>query len=92
MNVEEKIAVLNAFLNGVITMGHAVAGLFFLRFWKKTRDRLFVMFGVAFWILGLIQTAIVFVGEPGEEHYLYWMRFAAYLLILAAIVDKNFRK
>jgi hypothetical protein len=88
----EQLEVLNAFLGGVITMGHATAGLFFLRFWTKTRDRLFVMFAAAFWLLGIIRVAITFTGEPGEEHVYYWFRLAAYLVILAAIVDKNLKK
>jgi hypothetical protein len=80
---------INAFLNGVIVMGHASAGLFFLRFWRKTHDRLFLMFAIAFWLLGVIRIAMVALGQPGEDHYLYWFRLAAYLLILVAIIDKN---
>ena len=91
MNVE-KLEILNAFVNGMITMGHATAGLFFLRFWKQCRDRLFLLFALAFWLLGIIQVMIAFVGHLGEEHYLYWFRLVAYLIILAAIVDKNLRK
>src|SRR5262245_60048104 len=29
------------------------AGLFFFRFWRDTRDRLFLLFGTAFWLLSL---------------------------------------
>ena len=39
---------LNDFLLGMIVMACDAAGLFFLRFWKKTHDRLFAMFAVAF--------------------------------------------
>jgi len=85
MNADE----VNAFLNGIIVMGHASAGLFFLRFWHKTHDRLFSMFAIAFWLLGVIRIAMVVLGQPGEDHFLYWLRFVAYLLILIAIVDKN---
>jgi hypothetical protein len=88
----EQTEILNAFFNGMITMGHATAGLFFLRFWKQSRDRLFFLFAIAFWLLGLIRVFIAFVGEVGEEQYLYWFRLAAYLIILAAIVDKNVRR
>ena len=31
----------------------ATAGLFFLRFWRKTRDRLFAIFACAFWLMGV---------------------------------------
>jgi hypothetical protein len=30
------------FLSGAVTMGFVIAGLFFLRFWKRTRERLFI--------------------------------------------------
>jgi hypothetical protein len=80
----------NAFLNGIIVMGHGGAGLFFLRFWRKTMDRLFLMFAVSFWLLGIIRVVMAILGQSGEDsHYLYWFRFVAYLVILIAIVDKN---
>jgi hypothetical protein len=88
----DQLEILNAFLNGVITMGHATAGLFFLRFWTKTRDRLFAMFALAFWILGALRIVIAFSGQPTEEHYVYWLRLIAYLAILAAIIDKNLKR
>jgi hypothetical protein len=78
------------FLMGVVAMGHFVAGLFFLRFWRTTRERLFVMFAIAFWVLGAIRLAMIWINDPIEHnHYLYWLRFVAYVLILLAIVDKN---
>jgi hypothetical protein len=80
---------LNDFLRGATAMGHAIAGLFFLRFYVRSRDRLFLMFSAAFFLLGGIRLAMVFVADPREHHFLYWVRFLAYLLILAAIVDKN---
>jgi hypothetical protein len=80
---------LNAFLNGMIVLGHGSAGLFFLRFWRKTHDRLFLMFAIAFWLLGIIRIAMAMLGQAGEDHFLYWFRLAAYLLILVAIADKN---
>ena len=79
---------INSFVMGVIAMGCWVAGLFFLRFWRETRDRLFVIFASAFWLLGLTRLSLIFVrGE--EHHYIYWVRLAAFVLILVAIVDKN---
>ena len=38
------------FLHGAIAMGFAVAGLYFLRFWRDTGDRLFAFFAAAFWV------------------------------------------
>ena len=79
----------NIFLRGSIAMGHAVAGLFFLRYYVRSRDTFFLMFSIAFFALGSIRVAMVFLADPMEQHYLYWVRFFGHLLILAAIVIKN---
>lgn len=77
-------------ISGAILMGYAVAGLFFLRFWRETRDRLFLIFAVAFWILGLQRLALVLTRDMVETQTgLYLIRLFAFLLILGAIVDKN---
>jgi hypothetical protein len=87
----EHLQLVNSFLNGMIFFGHATAGLFFFRFWARTRDRLFVLFAVAFWVLALTRAAMLALDLLNEDHFLYWFRFAAYLLILAAVIDKNLR-
>jgi uncharacterized membrane protein HdeD (DUF308 family) len=88
----ELLERIDVFLNGVITMGHATAGLFFLRFWTKTHDRLFIMFALAFLLLGVIRVSITFFPAGEDEHYYYWFRLVAFLAILAAIVDKNWKR
>jgi hypothetical protein len=84
------------FISGGVAFGYLMAGVFFLRFWRRTHDRLFVMFALAFWLLGIVRFAIVATsvttGEVHEDHFLYWFRLIAYLLILAGILDKNLRK
>jgi hypothetical protein len=77
---------------GAIVMGYAVCGLFFLRFWRRTGDRLFLVFALAFWMLGLQRLAFAFT-EPVEESRtgFYLIRLFAFLLILWAIVEKNKR-
>ena len=78
------------FLSGAITMGFIVAGLFFLRFWKRTHDGLFIAFALAFWLLGLGQALLSFSDIPVEERsWLYLLRLAAFLLILVSIWRKN---
>jgi hypothetical protein len=75
---------------GAIAMGYAVAGLFFLRFWRKTRDRLFAFFALALFVLAVNRVGSVLLGaQSGGAEPVYWVRFAAFALILAAIVDKN---
>jgi hypothetical protein len=77
-------------VSGAIAMGYAVAGLFFLRFWRETGDRLFLIFSVAFWLLGAQRLALGLHGQTDENHTgLYLVRLFAFLLILAAILDKN---
>jgi hypothetical protein len=83
-------AVILLLVSGAIAMGYAVAGLFFLRFWRETHDRLFLIFAGAFWVLGLQRLALVFSRDMIEDHTgLYLVRLLAFLLILGAIVDKN---
>jgi len=81
------------FLAGMITCGYAVAGLFFLRFWKRTGDGLFVAFGLAFWLLGIHQATLTFTSAPVEERSgLYLIRLLAFSLIIISIWLKNRRK
>jgi uncharacterized membrane protein YeiB len=77
-------------VSGAILMGYAVCALFFLRFWRQTHDRLFLVFALAFGLLGIQRLALVLT-EPVEEWRtgLYVVRLLAFLLILGAIVDKN---
>jgi hypothetical protein len=80
-------------LRGAIAMGLAVAGLFFLRFWKETRDRLFGLFAAAFFILALNRVLLSLLQEARETSLLpYCLRLLAFVIILAAIVDKNTRR
>jgi hypothetical protein len=83
---------LQPFLSGLVTMGFLVAALFFLKFWKRTGDGLFVAFAVAFSLLGLNQALITLTDIPVEERSpLYLLRLAAFLLIIASIWRKNRR-
>lgn len=81
---------MHQFLLGAICMAFALAGLFFLRFWRDTRDRLFLLFSLAFFILAVNRIGF-FVTEQHDVKgdWLYGVRLMAYLLILIAIVDKN---
>ncbi len=81
---------LSNFLSGAITMGFLFGGLFFLRFWRETKDQLFLTFAVAFWLLGIVQ-AMLALGptEPEERSWLYVLRLIAFLLIAGSIIRKN---
>ena len=78
------------YLSGAVTLGYVVAMLFFLRFWKRTADRLFLAFGIAFALLALNQALAQWLGAADERvGYTYLLRVLGFLLILVAIVDKN---
>jgi hypothetical protein len=77
-------------LSGAIIMGCFVAGLFFLRFWRRTRDRLFAMFAAAFWMMAVNRIVLASLNEESEFRTpVYVVRLLAFVLILVAIIDKN---
>jgi uncharacterized membrane protein len=81
---------LSALVSGMLVTGYAVAGLFFLRFWRETRDRLFGIFSAAFFLLSAQRIALAVSANPnGDQVLLYGIRLLAFVLILVAIVDKN---
>ena len=83
---------LKAVVSGAMVMAYLTAGLFFFRFWRETRDRLFLAFGTAFSLLAAQRAALsllVQADAEGAAVWLYALRLLAFLLILAAIIDKN---
>jgi membrane-associated PAP2 superfamily phosphatase len=81
---------LAAFSGGVIAAGYAVAAVFFLRFFGRTRDWLFVAFAVAFLLMALNQTLQVVLDIPREDQSpIFLLRLSAFLLIIAAVLRKN---
>lgn len=78
------------FLLGVIVATSLTAGAFFLRFWRQTRDQLFLAFSAAFIIEGLNRMVFLFIDRPHEgSPAIYVVRLLAFLLIVLAIVRKN---
>jgi membrane-associated PAP2 superfamily phosphatase len=78
------------FLSGAVALGFIVCALFFLRFWRRTREQLFMAFAIAFALLGIGQTILALANIPTEERgSLYLIRLAAFALILIAIYRKN---
>ena len=81
---------MNLFLLGATVMAAAVAGLFFLRLWRESRDRLYAYFACAFWLEAIARGLRVFTEKPNEaDPMLVLVRIAAYGLIVVAIIDKN---
>ena len=78
------------FLSGAVAFGVLVCGLFFLRYWHRSRDGLFLAFALAFALLGLGQSILALADIPTEERgAIYLFRLTAFLLILFAIYRKN---
>jgi len=84
--------IFQGFLLGAIAAMSLTAGAFFLKFWRRTRDILFLAFATAFIIEGFNRIGVLLLERPNEGHPLiYMVRFLAFLLILAAIINKNRR-
>lgn len=78
------------FLSGAAAFGFFACALFFLRFWRRTKEQLFLAFSISFVLLGIGQTVIALAQMPTEEKgSLYLIRLLAFLVILVAIYRKN---
>ena len=78
------------FMTGAVTFGFLVCALFFLRFWSRTRDQLFMAFAVAFALLGLGQGILALANIPTEESgSVYLVRLTAFAVIIFAVARKN---
>ena len=82
--------IMAAFTAGALTLGWLAIGVFFLKFWRRTGDGLFLAFAVAFALLATNQAVPVLFGVPSENQgYIYLLRLAAFLLIILAVLRKN---
>lgn len=72
-------------------MACVIAGVFFLRYWKITRERLFAYFAAAFAMLAVNYLALAAAVDSAFEarHLVYIIRLAAFVVIIVGIVDKN---
>jgi hypothetical protein len=77
---------------GAIAMACFTASLFFLRFWKETKDRFFLFFSISFVAEGTVRVVQVLVDHDNEQApYIYLIRLFGFSVILYAIFDKNRR-
>ncbi|NJM92003.1 MAG: hypothetical protein HC861_04580 [Rhodospirillaceae bacterium] len=80
----------NAVLQGAVGMASGVAALFFLRFWRQTRDSFFLFFAAAFAIDALARFVLGFAELSEETQPLvYGARLITFGLIIIAIIRKN---
>lgn len=78
------------FLSGALMMGCFVAAAFFWRYWRRTGDPFFLLFTLAWALLGAERLGLAIRNAPEEPAFgMYFVRLAAFLLIIIAIVSKN---
>jgi len=81
---------MNRFLFGMLAACSAAIALFFLKFLRESRDRLYGFFSAAFAVLTVDWlTRAVLSPRHESQHYLFLIRLLAFLLIIAGIVAKN---
>lgn len=80
------------FFHGMITMGFLVAALFFLRFWQKSRDGLFIAFSAAFVLFALNQLFLAVQADPfSARSWPFFLSLAGFGLLIFAILRKNLK-
>lgn len=85
--------VADTFLLGFIAGAAFAASLFFIRFWKDTRDSLFLAFAAFFGLMAINQVMLLNLARPNEgSPSLYLVRLASILIVIAAILKKNSAK
>jgi len=82
--------ILDTFLLGVVCASSLIAALFFLRFWRHTRDSLFIAFTVFFATEGINEAYVASLAHPNLGSFVVTLvRLLAVLGILGAILRKN---
>ena len=83
---------LHHFLSGGVFVACLAIALLFLRLHRKSPDRLFIYFSIAFAALAVERVLLAVVSRSTEySYYVYLVRLIAYAFIIVAIVDKNRR-
>ena len=72
-------------------MGSVVGGMFFFRFWLRSKERLFLIFALSFWTLGLERVILLLTASSDYQVHVYLLRLLASAMILYAVWDKNRR-
>ena len=80
------------FLSGAVAMGYAMVGLFFLRIWGRTADRLHLAFALAFDLLAINQAITTWIGDDERVAYGYLLRVIAFSMIIIALLGRSFSR
>lgn len=83
---------IDSFFAGAAVISLLVIVFFFLKFWRRIRDQLFLYFAAAFLILMIERIVRAFTPLEVEwAPFVFSIRLAAFLCIIWAVVDKNRR-
>lgn len=85
------------FFAGMFVSAFAASGLFFLKFWKISRDPFFLHFVIFCWIMCLERVTAVVLEITQQSLsansetliWVYLIRLLAFAVILSAILKKN---
>lgn len=84
---------MSEFLQGATALASLAVAVFFLRYWRETGDRLLAVFSVAFAVFALNRLLLAVLDEESEARtWVYLLRAATFLMIAAAVADKNYRR
>jgi hypothetical protein len=80
----------NVMFLGMIAMACLIVGLFFVRFWYRSRDRFFLLFAASFFVEAINRAGLALSRQPDDgAPLLYVIRLVSFLMIALAILDKN---
>lgn len=83
---------MNELLLGATAMGALCIALFFLRFWRESRDSFHLLFAASFVMLAVQRVLLAALDDTTEAFPAsYLLRLAAYILIIVAVVRRNVR-
>lgn len=81
--------ILITYLYGVTSMGSFVIALFFLRYYRMTKDELFIWFSLAFFAFAANWSVLAISWEPEATHLIYILRLVGFALLATGILRKN---
>jgi Family of unknown function (DUF5985) len=77
-------------LLGAVAMASFTISLFFIRFWRLTRDTFFLFFAAAFFVEGAERLlAGVIPHSDAQEPVFYGLRLLSFMIIMYAVISKN---
>jgi len=84
------IETMSSALMSMVATTAFVAMLFFLRFWRQTRDSFFLLFAAAFGLDGIARFGLAITQPSQETEPLYYLaRLVTFGLIIVAVIAKN---